>query len=347
MPCYHPLKAFPVGITDKGKTAYKVTSYKVDHLEKNKNGTWVKCFDSFPAANFGLIRSFIEVPCGQCVGCRLERSRAWADRCMMELKYHRSSYFITLTYDDLNVPLNDYADTDTGVLHKSQTLVKKDFQLFIKRLRKNYKYDNKLRYFACGEYGDHTARPHYHAIIFGLELDDLQLFSESSLGYSYYNSPFLDDCWQHKGHVVIAPVTWETCAYTARYVMKKLNGQAASVYTDFNIEPEFVLMSRRPGIARQYFLDHPDCLEFDKISISTDDGGKTFKPPRYFEKIEEELHPTTPLPFYEKLNSESQKIADSIRNAKLASTSQDYLDYLLVEENNKLSQIKSLERKCI
>src|SRR3954449_8205389 len=87
------------------------------------------------------------LPCGQCIGCRLERSRQWAMRCVHENKMHPRSSFVTLTYDDKNIP-------------PAGSLSKRDFQLFMKRLRKSQ--SNPLRFFACGEYGETTHRPHYH-----------------------------------------------------------------------------------------------------------------------------------------------------------------------------------------
>lgn len=346
MSCFHPLKAFPIGKTVNGKIQYKVTPYNVDHLELNKNGTWVKVYDHFIAASKQIQKTFIEVPCGQCVGCRLDKSKEWANRCMMELNYHEESWFITLTYDDEHVPWSESYDTDTGEQRSAQTLVKKDFQDFMKRLRKNYKYDNKLRFYMAGEYGSSSCRPHYHAIIFGLKLDDLQVYSQSSQGFTYYNSNFLDNCW-HKGFVVAAKVTWETCAYTARYIMKKLNGDQAKVYSEWNIQPEFTLMSRKPGIAKQYFDDHKNCMEYDQISVVTEKGGLSFKPPRYFDKLYDIEYPQHEQTFYEKLNSQSQQISNSIKSAKLDRTSLEYTDYLKSAESAKKAQIKSLTRKGV
>ena len=138
-------------------------------------------------------KEILQVPCGQCIGCRIDRSRQWANRCMLELQYHDSAYFVTLTYDDLHVPKAYYPDPDTGEAHQSLTLCKRDFQLWMKRLRKRFS-DDKIRFFACGEYGGSTHRPHYHAIVFGLHLDDLVKYKTVQEGdgyYTYYNSDSL------------------------------------------------------------------------------------------------------------------------------------------------------------
>ena len=127
----------------------------------------------------------IQIPCGKCIGCRLEYSRQWANRCMLELQYHDSAYFVTLTYNEEHVPR-------TG-LHGEMSLRKRDFQLFMKRLRKKYS-DDRIRFYAAGEYGTTTQRPHYHAILFGLHLDDLQVY-KSKDSYKYFTSPGLQRVW--------------------------------------------------------------------------------------------------------------------------------------------------------
>ena len=227
------------------------------------------------------------IPCGQCIECRLNKSREWAVRMMLEAKYHESSYFVTLTYDNDHVPISYYGDPDTGEAQVSLTLKFEDLRSFWKQLRRKLSYRGlpKIRYYACGEYGSETHRPHYHAIIFGLQLDDLEPDRKSRLGHQYYRSEFLADTWKH-GFVGVSPISFETCAYVARYVTKKWTGDYAEFYDHFNILPEFSTMSRRPGIAWQYFDEHKDDIyEFDEINLSLINMGKTVKPPRYFDKL--------------------------------------------------------------
>jgi len=337
LPCYHPLKAFVLGEKD-GKRLLKVTSYEVDHLERSREG--FACMRSPPIGRPGDVTGFIEIPCGKCSGCRLQRSREWANRCMLELEYHKSSYFVTLTYDDSHVPIHYYADPETGEALPSMSLVKRDFQLFMKRLRK--KFGEGIRFFASGEYGSLTFRPHYHAIIFGLELHDLVPYKRSAQGFQYFNSASLQEVWPN-GFAVVAPVTWETCAYTARYVMKKLTGPEAEFYENFNIVPEFSLMSRKPGIARQYYEDHPDLYEHEFINISTEKGGRKFRPPKYYDKLFDVDCPEESA----KLKAVRQKMAAEAQKAKLQKTTLSYLDQLAVEERNQLARIKSLKRSLI
>lgn len=323
MPCYHPLQAR----ASPGPDGKKII-------------TFPKLYDWYQLPE----DQKIQLPCGKCVGCRLEYSRQWANRCMLELQYHDSSYFVTLTYDDDHVPRSYYADPDTGEALPSLTLCKRDFQLFMKRLRKRFS-DDHIRFFMSGEYGSETMRPHYHAILFGLHLDDLKYWKRSFEGFSYYNSPSLQSCWSDRdgkpiGYAVVAPVTWETCAYTARYVMKKLNGPLAEVYANFNIEPEFSLMSRKPGIARQYYDDHPDIYQHEYINISTEKGGRKFRPPRYYDHLYDLEHPEEMA----EIKAIRRKMASAIADAKLRETTLDPQEFLDLEERAKIRQIKSLRR---
>ncbi|UPW41126.1 replication initiator protein [Sigmofec virus UA08Rod_5448] len=303
----------------------------------------------------------ITVPCRHCIGCRLEYSRQWANRMMLELGYHDSAYFVTLTYDDYHVPISYYADPETGEAFPSLTLRKRDLQLFFKRLRFTFGGD-KIRYYACGEYGTDTLRPHYHAIIFGLHLDDLVLYKQSKDGYNYYNSAKLQRCWSERpsvtglignkldapylpiGYVVVGQVTWDTCAYTARYVAKKLMGADAQWYPDHGMELPFTVCSRKPGIGRQYYDDHEeDIYRYDKISISTSTGGRSFRPPSYFDTLYSIEHPVE----IERIKTIRRNMADSQMQLKLRRTNMSYLEYLEIEERAHVERAKRLIRSDI
>lgn len=333
MSCYHPLKALAVGKTMNGKTNYKFIN---DYFLINYK---MRTGKPFPEDKIQYL------PCGQCLGCRLDYSRQWANRCMLELQYHESSFFVTLTYDDFHVPRSWYTDPSTGEAFQSLTLQKRDFQLFMKRLRKRFS-DQHIRFFMCGEYGGQTMRPHYHAIIFGLKLDDLVEYKKSPQGFSYYNSPSLQACWSDQegrpiGYAVVADVSWESCAYTARYILKKQKGDEAHFYTDFNIQPEFTLMSRKPGIARQYFDDHPDIYDYDFINLKTEKKGLKFKPPRYYDNLFDIENPER----MSEIREIRQKMAQSAQKMKLERTSLSVEEMNEVSERVKASQIKSLQRR--
>lgn len=187
----------------------------------------------------------VDVPCGQCIGCRLERSRQWAMRCSHEASLHEDNCFITLTYDPEHYP-------------RDGSLSKPALQKFFKRLRKRR---GKFRYYACGEYGNESFRAHYHAILFGLDFPDKVLYTTTQ-GNELFISPELASIWQF-GFSTIGNVSFESCAYVVRYCMKKVTGEEAEAHYRsvdpetgeiYAIEPEFALMSRRPGIGRDWFL---------------------------------------------------------------------------------------------
>lgn len=352
MGCFHPLKRWIIAIHPyTGKQLAKVTSYDVEQVivtDIKKGASTLDDFtlymtrDNSPVPIVGQRLRPQEIPCGKCAGCRMDYARQWADRCMLELQYHDSAYFCTFTYDDQHLPLSGYVDDDTGEWLPSATLFKRDFQLFMMRLRK--KFGAGIRFFAAGEYGTTTFRPHYHAIIFGLKLDDLATWRraiDSGIqdNFCYRTSPTLEKIWG-QGFVCVADVTWETCAYTARYVMKKLKGPAAQFYSDFNIAPPFTLMSRKPGIAAQYYLDHPDCMEYDSINISTPTGGRKIRPPRYYQSLYEVDQPMAAAG----LKLTRKKMAESVRKLKLEQTGLSYLEMLAVQENALEERIKALKR---
>lgn len=348
--CYHPLKRWTVGVNPQtGKSRGIVTGYLADHIDVLSGDRFeVSHVSEVSSRAIGTIREFVEIPCGKCIGCRLEYSRQWANRCMLELPYHEHSWFVTLTYNDIYVPRTYYSDPDTGEAYEAYTLRLKDLQDFFKRLRFNS--GQELRYFAAGEYGDKFMRPHYHAIIFGLKLDDLVPFGRNELGHQYYRSPILEHNWSNRlpgkvyellGYVGVAPVTWETCAYTARYVMKKLKGQEAHFYDDHNLEPPFTVMSRRPGIAAQWYIDHPGCMEQDYINIATPTGGRKFRPPRYYDLKYDIEYPEESAARKAKrkdLSLEMQKL-------RLMRSDLSYLELLQVDELYKQAQLQSLKRR--
>lgn len=336
MACYHPLSGFVYGVNpETGKKNIKIVPF----------GT-----PSVP----GIER--IEVPCGRCIGCRLEYSRQWANRCMLEAKYHEKACFVTLTYNSSHVPRALYPDLATGECMPALSLCKRDVQLFFKRLRKAFP-DNPIRYFGCGEYGPSTFRPHYHLIIFGVNFaDDRIAYRKSKTGNNMYTSPTLDKVWAFPprdcegSHTAIKPtnagistiqdVNWDTCCYTARYITKKLNGPEGEFYETFNIEKPFSVMSRRPGIGRPYYDYNGDLYSHAYIHLPTLDGGLKFSPPKYFDRLLEEDDPEQ----YAELKETRKKMAEAFQAARLAGTDLDYVDYLELTEETLQARIKSLKR---
>lgn len=200
---------------------------------------------------------FIPVPCGKCASCKCDYSRDWANRMILELQDHDEAMFLTLTYNDEHLPLSAKG---------FPTLVKRDVQLFLKRLRK-YLGDKRIRYYLAGEYGTRTHRPHYHAIIYGIGIncfDDLVFRGYNKLGHPYFTSPTLEGIWSN-GFISFSSVSWRTCNYVARYVLKK---QAEREDCEGVCLPPFNLSSRKPGIG----LARADAMLSSGHSVFSVDG---------------------------------------------------------------------------
>ena len=243
MTCYHPLLAY----RESGKVVF------------NKPFPYAKGFN---------------LPCGQCIGCRLEHSRQWATRCVHEAQMHDENCFITLTYSDENLPWD-------GSLNKQH------YQAFMKRLRWHNRH-KQIRYFHCGEYGEQLDRPHYHALLFNHDFHDKELWTQKE-GIKTYTSETLQKLWP-LGFSTIGDVTWETAAYCSRYTLKKKTGEQAKehywrqINTDLEIqlEPEYTTMSLKPAIGKEWFNTYKtDCYPSDYIT----NKGKKFRVPRYYDKL--------------------------------------------------------------
>lgn len=215
----------------------------------------------------------MKVACGQCIGCRLERSRQWAVRCVHEASLHEENCFLTLTYADDKLPAD-------GSLDKSA------FPGFMKRLRRRHE-DTRIRYFHCGEYGERFSRPHYHACIFGFDFADKVLWTERN-GLPVWRSPLLEELWP-LGISEIGTLTFESAAYVARYITKKVTGSRAEEHYSYvdtetgeirEREPEYVTMSRRPGIGHGWFDSFAnDVFPADEVVVR----GQRSRPPRYYD----------------------------------------------------------------
>lgn len=182
---------------------------------------------------FGYVQ---QVPCGQCLHCRLNHARMWSIRIENESRQYKDNVFLTLTYDDEHLPPNG-------------SLVKEDLTLFFKRFRKAI--GKPVRYFACGEYGDKYGRPHYHIIFFNVSERD-KVFKDLIYDPKTHGYHCVCPSWD-KGLVHIGFVTIDSANYVAGYVVKKQKGlNAKKFYADRGIIPEFVVMSRRPGIGSAF-----------------------------------------------------------------------------------------------
>jgi len=292
MPCFHPL------------SAYKTAAGDIIFNRNHRN-----------------IKEALKLPCGQCVGCRLERSRQWAIRCMHEAQCHKENSFITLTYNNENLPAD-------------KSLCLRDFQLFMKKLRKKRGF---VRFYHCGEYGPTLGRPHYHACIFGLDWPDKKLFKIIN-GERLYVSEELTTLWG-KGHATTGTVTFESAAYVARYIMKKVNGDAAKDHYDridpetgeiTRLKPEYTTMSRRPGIGSDWFDKyHTDVYPHDRVIVR----GRAMRPPKFYDTRYEILDPI----------SFDQLKQNRILNAK-NHIDNNTPDRLQTRERVQLASLKNLPR---
>ncbi len=295
MACFSPIKAFKSKIdttaNGKAKILFNIANPNLDKVMK------------------------IDLPCQNCIGCRIDRSRQWALRCVHEASLYPDNCFLTLTFDDEH-------------LNKNQNLVKSDFQKFMKRLRKkfngtsavnsktgtifhpyelqSFKKDNlvkhenvsltyPIRYFHCGEYGSDLSRPHHHCCLFNFDFKDKELWSvrENS---RLYRSESLEKLWPF-GFSCIGDVTWQSAAYVARYITKKINGPDGEQHYQqidhetgelIYLNPEYITMSRRPGIGKRWYDQFTSDL-FPKDYITH--NGKKHKIPKYYDRNYEATHP--------------------------------------------------------
>lgn len=234
----------------------------------------------------------VMVPCGKCKACRFSHSADWAARMLIELKDNNyKAVFLTLTYDNNHVPVA--VDSSTG-LTDGMSLRKSDLSLALKRFRRHFtdKLGLTIRQFSCGEYGPKTLRPHYHMILFGVSLSDfsdLKIWNYNELGQPIFTDSIFSSLWPH-GRVVIADCNYKTCAYVARYCVKKRDRSLDSRMSRF-AEPEFINFSRRPGIGMLHLNDMVLKISdgFYSMSIDGKDGVHSILPPKTVIKRSKEL----------------------------------------------------------
>ncbi len=209
-----------------------------------------------------------------------------------ESRCHNSNAFTTLTYNDENLPSDrELGQPPTG------TLVPRDLQLFLKKLRKEH--GSGIKFFACGEYGPTTHRPHYHICFFNFSPPDLVPFSSSPTSSSssclLSTSSNLEKLWG-KGFTLTGALTFQSAAYVARYITKKITGPNSEEHYQtldprtgeiYQSEPEFTRQSN--GIGKMHLKKYTsDIYDHDHVILS---GGKKVRPPRYYDKLYEIINP--------------------------------------------------------
>lgn len=301
MPCYSPLKGYRA-------------------KKPNASGRYSLVFNR----SLGFSDLPVDVPCGQCIGCRLERSRQWAIRITHEASLYSNNCFVTLTFDPQHLP----ADGSLNVV---------TFQNFMKRLRKEF--GEGIRFFHCGEYGETFGRPHYHACLMNFDFPDRVLWKEVN-GFKLYTSDILSRIWG-QGFCSVGDVTFESAAYVARYITKKVTGPLAASHYEridletgeiINLKPEYTTMSRRPGIGHAWFEKYrSDVFPGDFVVMNA----KKIKPPKYysnkFELFDE--------------NAFKRVRINRVLNSK-KHVDNNTPDRLFVREEVQLARLQMLKRNC-
>jgi hypothetical protein len=284
MPCYSPLKGYKC----------------------NETGGIKFRKDKASEAN-------MEVACGQCIGCRLDRSRMWAIRIVHESSLYEHGHgnsFITLTYRPKERCTAEELKKER-YCPEDWSLRPQDFTKFMKRLRQMIdrgkitgSNGQRIKYFQCGEYGSickhgidlskvkcpmcKLGRPHHHAILFNIEFKDLEEYPSRD-GKIRYTSPELSEAWGY-GLVDVGTVTYQSAAYVGRYIMKKVTGDIAEDHyrnvdeygVARDLQPEYCSMSN--GIGLEWYNKYKDDLwPSDEVPVPGE--GVVKKVPRYYEEI--------------------------------------------------------------
>ena len=349
MRCSHPLMRVPLHPWEKAPRDVKVNNGAIILKADELNYNFVQA--TFPK---NLLDRLHFIPCGKCMACRINLAEQWSVRCALELRSCSHAAFVTLTYDDDHLKYGYRINVKQRTVTPEPTLVKRDVQLFHKRLRKYCSERGvNIRYFGCGEYGSTTQRPHYHFIYFGLpDFPDRKLLNVRSVcsdSVKLYTSEILESLWSH-GMVSIGEVNAASISYVARYTTKKFRSSwlddsdrsyfedmREKIVSEFNstvIEDDFLMMSRRPGLARLYYdQNSSDVYKFDKLIYAAPGSSvRIVRPLRYFDrlydldypgqmhsiktkriyraKLRESFEPQNNLTFFDRLNiaDESAKV---------------------------------------
>ena len=243
----------------------------------------------------------LRIPCGRCIGCRLRYSQMWAIRCVHEASLYDSNCVVTFTYRDQDLP-------------KDGSLFYRDFQLFMKRLRQHRRRFflrehfhlkrftdlsrgqakrlvelSRIRFFVGAEYGEKNLRPHFHACLFNFDFSDKSVCGKRDGRPSLWTSALADSLWE-KGDTRVGVLDFDSAAYVARYVVKKVFGDLADdhyrVGTEEELIPEFACMSRRPGIGMPWIQKY---WKGTLLDLSVTSRGKRVHMPRAYSKYCESI----------------------------------------------------------
>ncbi|AZL82847.1 replication initiator protein [Apis mellifera associated microvirus 9] len=301
---------------------YPVSCYRA--IRPNENGTRPLAHTLRQAVSTFGADGFAEATrsCGNCIECRLKKSRFTAVRCVHQASMFSDNCFITLTYDDDHFPsAHSVKKKDGSYSHYTHgSLCTDHLQKFWKRLRKEVGRSG-IKYFAVGEYGDGKgerfrinsygervgANPHYHACVFSYDFPDKKICGKNERGDLYYESALLTDLWG-KGRALLGDVTFESAAYCARYTLKKVYGDKADGHYDG-------LMPERPywstGLGKAWFEKWSSDI-YPSDQLVTRDG-RVMTPPPYYDRLLLAHNPS----LYEDVKNAREKIIISKNNFDL------------------------------
>jgi len=314
MACTQPKTAYKYGLTDNGKT--KLVFKRPEYFQPTDENTQ-------------------QIPCGKCISCKLSYAKEWALRITHESTCHRYNSFITLTYNDENLPEN-------------KSVSRQEVKNFIKRLRKyittHYPEHEKIKTFYCGEYGAQKSRPHYHIIVLGWDFPDKTYQKISPTGSTLWESQILHNLWlnkqrQSKGFTNIGEVTFESAGYIARYCFKKQKDKknysfvdgydetTGEIHSIRQLTPEFIGMSQ--GIGKTWYNEFKSDTYKDYLQTN----GFKHKIPRYYDKQLEKINPQL-------LEQTKIKRQEKAKTNKAETTK----PRLLAKNEVKKAQLKQLNR---
>lgn len=357
MRCVTPMyRRYEKGDHSKGTVVSR--SEAMQELNLNNND------ETFKLIKFNqksLKYGYEQIACGKCWACQLNYSAEWATRIMLEAKKYDHNYFITLTYDDENVPILERLEYEETYKMHEEIIEQKTVQLendgtwqyslypdhiktFLNSLRKylERKGHKGVKYFYCGEYGETTHRPHYHLILLNCPLD-INQFYDTHIDDNYkahWKSREIERFWK-KGMMDLAECEWSCIAYVARYCTKKLDMSGDKrVYLNKGLLPEYVRMSK--GIGFDYFRQHKEEIyKNDEMIMKTVKGNTgSFKPPKAFDRKYKELDPKG----FELIRKSRAKAGERARQLEKSLTDYTDLEMLKLKASNLQTKMSMLPR---
>lgn len=354
MQCVTPMfRRYWIGEHSKGKIVSR--SEVMENLDWNPN--YIRyCLDTMNKHTRDTGRGYLyeQIPCQHCWACNLNKSAEWATRIMFECLKSDHNYFVTLTYDELNLPLPATAEYN-GLIYENDgtwtgSLLPSDVDRFLNSLRKHLErqyHHTGMKYYYCGEYGPTgTHRPHYHLILMNCPLNIKEFYDFHIKNGKYlWKSPTLDNLWKN-GFCEIGEVEFASAAYVARYTMKKMTTETdKTIYWSQGKMPEFVRMSRRPGIGMDYYEEHKeDIYKYDSITVRNfHDKNIKVKPPSAWDKKFAKTHPDQ----YKELKKNRKEMAERSRQLLQEMSNQTDKQRLEIQAYNIITKGKMLPRENI